>query len=124
MKTYRIRLNGEVYEIEVEEIGANEVAITKTEEKKVTPNVVTQKKEPVKTSVSNGGEVVSAPMPGSILDIKVSEGQNVKSGQVLLILEAMKMENEIVAPKDGVITSINTSKGASVSLGDTLVTLG
>jgi len=124
MKTYRIRLNEEVYEIEVEEIGSNEVAITKTEEKKVIPNVVTQKKEPVKTSASKGEEVVSAPMPGSILDIKVSEGQSVKAGQVLLILEAMKMENEIVAPKDGVITSINTSKGTSVSLGDTLVTLG
>ncbi len=62
-------------------------------------------------------------MPGTILDIKVSAGQSVKKGDVLLILEAMKMENEILAARDGVIGAIVTSKGASVNSGDTLLTL-
>ena len=62
-------------------------------------------------------------MPGTILDVKVSAGQSGKKGDVLLILEAMKMENEIMAPRDGVIASVHTSKGASVSSGDLLVSL-
>ncbi len=123
MKKYRIKLNDEIYEIEVEEIGESEEAITKIEEKKAVP-VVTEKKEPVKKSASNGEEAVTAPMPGAIVEIKVSEGERVKAGQVLLILEAMKMENEIVAPKDGQVISISASKGSSVASGDTLVLLG
>jgi len=63
-------------------------------------------------------------MPGTILDIKVTEGQAVKAGEILLILEAMKMENEIVAPADGTVKAIHTSKGTSVSSGDALITLG
>ena len=62
-------------------------------------------------------------MPGTILDIRVNAGDTIKKGQVVLILEAMKMENEIMAPEDGKITSINTSKGASVNSGDLLFTL-
>ena len=67
---------------------------------------------------------MAAPMPGTIIDIKVTEGQAVKAGDILLILEAMKMENEIVAPSDGKVVKIHTSKGAAVSTGDALVTLG
>jgi biotin carboxyl carrier protein len=62
-------------------------------------------------------------MPGTILDIKVKPGQAVKKSDVLMILEAMKMENEIVAPQDGTVASVNTSKGASVNSGDLLVSL-
>ena len=62
-------------------------------------------------------------MPGTILDVKVSAGQAVKSGDVLMILEAMKMENEIMAPKDGTVTSVSASKGASVQSGDVLCTI-
>lgn len=65
-----------------------------------------------------------APMPGNILDIRVSQGEAVKAGQTLVILEAMKMENEIVAPRDGVVNQITTSKGATVDTGATLVVLG
>ena len=67
---------------------------------------------------------MSAPMPGTILDIKVSEGDTVASGDVLLILEAMKMENEIMAPVGGKVVSVNTSKGASVNPGDVLIVIG
>ena len=63
-------------------------------------------------------------MPGNILDIRVAQGDAVKSGQVLIILEAMKMENEIVAPRDGVVNQIVTSKGATVDTGATLIVLG
>ena len=63
-------------------------------------------------------------MPGTILDIKVTEGQEVKAGDVLLILEAMKMENEVVAPQAGKVASISTSKGAKVASGDVLITIG
>ena len=69
------------------------------------------------------GEAVSAPMPGTILKVNVSAGQKVKSGDVLVVLEAMKMENEIMAPTDGTVAQVATSKGASVNTGDTLVVL-
>ncbi|WBW97090.1 biotin/lipoyl-containing protein [Oceanirhabdus sp. W0125-5] len=128
MKKYRISFNGDVYELEVEEIGGaqstGEVAVTKTEPVKAAAPKVVEKKEEPKKSAPTGGEAVTAPMPGAIIDVKVSEGQSVKAGDVVVILEAMKMENEIVAPVDGVVASINTSKGANVALGDTLVTIG
>ena len=69
------------------------------------------------------GEVVKSPMPGNILKINVSQGQTVKEGDVLIILEAMKMENEIMAPRDGVVASVNVTKGATVNTGDVLLSL-
>ena len=62
-------------------------------------------------------------MPGNINDVRVSAGQQVKKGDILVILEAMKMENEIMAPHDGTVASVNVNKGATVNTGDTLVTL-
>ena len=70
-----------------------------------------------------GATKVTAPMPGTILGVKVNPGDSVKKGQVLLILEAMKMENEIVAPVDGTIATVNVSKGTSVNAGDLLVSM-
>ena len=72
---------------------------------------------------AGAGEPVKAPMPGNILDVRVSAGQNVKAGDILLILEAMKMENEIVAPKDGTLTSVCVSRGQVVETGAVLCTL-
>jgi biotin carboxyl carrier protein len=74
--------------------------------------------------VPAGGQSVEAPMPGTILDIKVSEGDTVANGDVLLILEAMKMENEIMSPAAGKVVSINVNKGASVNSGDVLIVIG
>ena len=69
------------------------------------------------------GETVSAPMPGNILSVNVSQGQAVKAGDILVILEAMKMENEIVAPRDGTIAQVVTTKGAVVETGAPLIVL-
>ena len=71
-----------------------------------------------------GGNTITAPMPGTVLDIKVNVGDTVANGDVLLILEAMKMENEIMAPAGGKIVSINATKGASVNAGDVLIVIG
>ena len=76
-----------------------------------------------KAAAPAGGTSVTAPMPGNILDIKVTQGQMVAAGQTLVILEAMKMENEIQAPVDGTVASINVSKGSSVESGAVLVVL-
>ena len=127
-----INVNGNSYEVEVEEVigGSSALSTPKAApvaaaqpiapSQKAAPTPKVEKKEIV---VSQGQEVVEAPMPGNIWKIVVSEGDQVKSGDVLLILEAMKMENEIVAPRDGIVTSINTITGASVNTGERLVVL-
>ena len=78
---------------------------------------------PKAAPVAAGAETVAAPMPGNILSVNVAAGQSVKSGDVMLILEAMKMENEILAPRDGVVAQVAVTKGATVNTGDTLVVL-
>ena len=75
-------------------------------------------------AVTGAGEAVNAPMPGTILRVNVTQCQAVKEGDVLCVLEAMKMENEIMAPKSGTVTQVVVSKGASVNTGDALVVIG
>jgi biotin carboxyl carrier protein len=139
MKKFNIKVNGKNYEVEVEEIGgistAAPVAVPKPT---ATPKLVVESKpaaapKPATSKlekpaaapkeVPSGGNTVNSPMPGTILDIKIQEGDTVSSGQVLLILEAMKMENEIMAPADGKVASIHVQKGTSVNAGDVLVVL-
>jgi biotin carboxyl carrier protein len=126
---YIVTINNKNYEVEVEK---GQASIVKTTEAAV-PNikVVTQPAAPVQnpapqapvTVVASKGEAVKAPMPGSIINVKVTEGQRVKKGEVILILEAMKMENEITAPVDGVVVQIVVDKGASVATGDLLAVI-
>lgn len=136
MRKFLINVNGNQYEVEVEEItgGVTSQAQVSAPEPQVqaTPKVEnkapqapkTPKTEaPKKVVASAGQEVVKAPMPGTILKINAREGEEVKEGQVLIILEAMKMENEIVAPRDGKVVSIAVSQGASVNTGDDMVVL-
>lgn len=112
MKKYRVNVNGTNYEIEIELMSETEA--------KAAP----APSAPAAAPAAKGeGEAIQSPMPGTILDVKVNVGDSVKKGQVLMILEAMKMENEIMAGTDGVITSIGVTKGASVQTGDALCTI-
>ena len=119
MKLYKVKVNGKVYEVEVESV--SEVAGTIA-----TPvQTPTQVEAPVKEVTTQvGDQNVPAPMAGTILDIKVSVGQQVKEDDVLCILEAMKLENEVVSPCAGTVKSIAVSKGASVSTGQLLIVIG
>lgn len=122
MKNYRITVNGTAYDVAVEELGAGAVAAPVAAAPVASAPVAPAPKAPA-ASGSAGSVVVSSPMPGKILNVKASVGQAVKKGDVILVLEAMKMENEVVAPEDGTIASINVAANDSVEAGDTLATL-
>ena len=115
MKKYKITVNGIPYDVTVEE-GEGSV-------QSAPAPVKTETAPPAASAPASGGISVEAPMPGNILDIKVSQGSAVKNGDVLVILEAMKMENEIVAPSDGNVASINVRKGDAVETGQVIITL-
>lgn len=127
MRKFNITVNGTAYEVEVEEVAAGESAAPKAAPVAAAPKAAPAAKAaapaPKTAAPVAVGTKVNAPMPGTILDVKVSQGQAVKKGDILLILEAMKMENEILAPQDGSIAQVNVSKGASVNSGDVLVVL-
>ena len=121
MKKYNITVNGNTYEVLVEEADASTpVAYTAPV---AAPVAAPKAAAPKAASAASGAVKVTSPMPGTILNVKVSVGQSVKKGDVICVLEAMKMENDIPAPQDGVIASINVQKGASVSAGDVLASL-
>lgn len=117
-KRYNVTVNGTVYEVEVEEITDGAVSAQKTESApKAAP-----KTAPKASAVS--GTPVNAPMQGTVLKVAVSVGQKVKKGELVCLLEAMKMENEIFAPCDGTVNSVSVSNGQTVSTGETLVIIG
>ncbi len=117
MRKFIINVNGNSYEVEVEEVGASAPSMAP-----VQASAPVQSAAPKAAAPVGKGEPVKAPMPGTVLDIKVSNGAKVNEGDVLVVLEAMKMENDIKAPKAGTVTVV-TSKGSSVNTGDVLVTI-
>ena len=119
MKNLKITVNGVSYDVQVEE--ADGAVQTSTA---APAPVAAPKAAPKKSESAAKGEPVTSPMPGTILNVPVKEGQSVKTGDVLVVLEAMKMENEIKAAKDGTILSVAVSKGESVDTGALLVTIG
>lgn len=120
MKNYRITVNGVAYDVAVEEMG--EGAAASTPAPVAAPKPAAPKAAPA-AAAGAGAIKINSPMPGNILSVKASAGQAVKKGDVLMILEAMKMENEICAPQDGTIASVQVSAGDSVESGDVLVTM-
>ena len=131
---YKVTLNGKTYEVEVE--AGQAMLVDEYEAYAPAPAAPAAAPAPAAASaaaaapapaaapaVTAAGETISSPMPGNILRIEVTQGAAVKKGQILLILEAMKMENEIVAPRDGTIAQIVTSKGSVVDTGTPLIVL-
>ncbi len=117
MRKFNVNVNGKIYVVEIEETGAQAPVVEAP--KAEAPKVAAPAPAP---AVSGGSVNVEAPMPGTILDVKVQVGATVKAGDILCILEAMKMENEILAPQDGTVKSVVT-KGSTVNTGDILVGL-
>ena len=130
---YKVTLNGRTYEVEVEAGKAMCVAEYEAYAPAAAPvaaapvaaaPVAAPAAAPAAAGVTvSGGESVNAPMPGNILKVNVSVGQTVKAGQVLVVLEAMKMENEIMAPRAGTVAQVPVTKGSTVDTGATLVVL-
>ena len=124
MKKYIVKLNGKEYEVEIEEVTreANEAAVTGMPKAPVIPEVAKPAAPTPATLPVNGGNAIKSPMPGAIIEIKVKAGSPVRKGDVLIVLESMKMMNEIVASEAGKIASVSVNKGDMVSAGDVLVT--
>ena len=129
---YKVTLNGRTYEVEVEhgkamlldEYEAIAPAPVAAAPVAAAPVAAPAAAAPAAPAVTGAGEPVTAPMPGNILKVNVNVGDAVKEGQVLVVLEAMKMENEIMAPKAGTVTQIVVSKGSTVDTGTPLVVIG
>ena len=125
MRKFNITVNGKTYEVVVEETGVSSSPAAAPSAPVQTPSPEPAKAEsPAPVSVPAEGTTISAPMPGTILKVNVEKGAAVKKGDVLLVLEAMKMENDIQSPVDGTVVAVQTSKGASVDTGAPLVTIG
>ncbi len=128
MKNYKVNVNGTEYVISIELMSEDEAQQAKASNPVVesstqdAPKAEAPKAEVPKANVG-AGEKITAPMPGNILSVNVKEGDSVKKGQVLMILEAMKMENEIMSGSDGVVTSVSVQAGTAVETGTVLLTI-
>lgn len=127
MKEYTITVNGNVYDVTVEEglsgTASAPVSVPKAAAPEAPKAAVPAAPKAAAPAGAQGGVKINAPMPGKILAVKANAGQAVKKGDVVLVLEAMKMENEVVAPQDGTVASINVGVGDMVESGDVLATL-
>lgn len=122
MKTYTITVNGNVYNVTVEEgVTSGAPAAAPVAAPVAAPKAAAPAAAP--KSAGAGAVKINAPMPGKIVAVKANPGDAVKKGQVILVLEAMKMENDVVAPQDGTVASIDTAVGNAVEAGETLATL-
>lgn len=122
MKNYTITVNGNVYNVTVEE--GTTAGVVQAAAPVAAPKAAPAAPKKAAAPAGAAGSVtVTAPMPGKILAVKANAGQAVKKGDVIMVLEAMKMENDIVAPQDGTIASVNVGVGDSVESGSTLATM-
>ena len=129
MKMFRVVVNGSEYKVGIEELaeeGTPQSAGNKAAPaapRPAQPQPAAKPKPVAKTAPAAGGGTIVAPMPGTVLRVAVNSGDTVVKGQTLLVLEAMKMENEIMAPADGVVQEVNVTQGVSVNAGDILIVL-
>ena len=141
LRLFKIKINNEVFEVEVEEVGQGQPRVSRApvQVPASAPKVSVSRPAPVAAPVtkpaapaapaaaakedSGSGDVIRAPIPGVVSEIRVSSGKSVKKGEVLMLLEAMKMQNEILAPRDAVVSEVAVSQGASVQTGDVLFRL-
>ncbi len=125
MKKFNITVNGNSYEVEVEEVGSevSSAPVKKAAAPKAAPKAPVKKPAAPKKAVAAGSKDVTAPLPGTVLDIKVKEGQEVNQGDVVILLEAMKMENEIAAPTSGKVSQILVKTGDAVNGGDVMISI-
>ncbi len=123
MKRYRIRVNGKVYDVEIEEAGGS-VSVNTSQSVSAVPAPATVDSAVQAAPAASGDEVIVSPMPGKIVSIAVKKGQAVKEGDLILVLEAMKMENEIYCGRGGTVKEIAVSEGATVNTGDTMAIVG
>ena len=129
MKKYTITVNVTAYEVEVEDMGGAAATAPKAAAPKAAPVPAAAPAPkaaapaPAAKPVAAGSATISAPMPGKVLEVKVKAGDAVKSGDVLMILEAMKMQNEIMAPADGTISDVRVSAGQTVGTGDVMIVM-
>lgn len=114
---YKVRLNDKMYEVDITEGEASLLSVSQEGDKAAPPS----SSPAVVRTVQSGASVIKSPLPGTVLAIKVSVGDNLKSGQIVAVIEAMKMENEIVAVKSGKVSHIHVVKGAQVSTGTPLI---
>ena len=131
MRKFNVNVNGTLYEVEVDEIQAGAAAaparkpIPAAAPKAAAPKAAAPKAAPARPAAAPAGaETVKAPMPGNILEVRVKDGQSVQAGDVLFILEAMKMENEIMAPAAGIVSGVAVQKGSAVANGAVLCHIG
>ena len=122
MKNYTITVNGNVYDVTVEE-GASTGAVSAPAAPKAAPKAAAAPAAKPAATGTAGSVKINAPMPGKIVDVKVKVGDAVKKGQRVLVLEAMKMENEICAPQDGTVATVECAAGDSVESGKVLVSM-
>ncbi len=123
MRKFNITVNGVAYEVEVEEVTDGGAPAAPKAQAAPAPVQSVPKSAAPKAQMVAGGVQVKSPMPGTVLDIKVQPGAKVKKGDCLMVLEAMKMENDIPAPQDGTVAQILAAKGATVDSGAVLVVL-
>lgn len=124
IKKFNVTVNGNSYEVEVEEIKDGSAVAPRAAAPVAPRPAAAAPAAPKAAPVAAGAGSVTAPMPGTIIDIAVKEGDTIKAGQLCVVLEAMKMENELPAPCDGVVRSVNVTKGASVNTDEVLVVIG
>ncbi|WP_293720679.1 biotin/lipoyl-containing protein [uncultured Phascolarctobacterium sp.] len=130
MKKYTITVNGTAYEVEVEDMGGAVASAPKAAAPKAAPAPAAAPAPkaaaapaPAAKPVAAGAATISAPMPGKVLEVKVKVGDAVKAGDVIMVLEAMKMQNEIMAPADGTISDVRVSAGQTVGTGDVMIVM-